>query len=127
MKFKIRIVQPSSSLRDAAATQFLLEIKQAIGSGVEVVLVDLQNVTSLASAELIVLVEGLKLIQNSHCRLFICSLSDQLKIVFELTGLDQVFELLSDPQEVSQFLQPTPRVEPLKTAVTTLERMQLAS
>lgn len=127
MKFMIRIVQPSSSLRDAAATQFLLEIKQAIGSGVEVVLVDLQNITSLASAELIVLVEGLKLVQNSHCRLFICSLNDQLKIVFELTGLDQVFELLSDPQEVSQFLQPTHRIESLKTSVKTLERMQLAS
>lgn len=127
MKFKIRIVQPSSSLRDAAATQFLLEIKQAIGSGAEAVLVDLKNVASLASAELIVLVEGLKLVQNSPCRLFICSLSDQLKIVFELTGLDQVFELVSDPQEVSQFLQPTHRVEPLKASVASLDRLQLAS
>jgi len=109
MRSLTKIVQPSN-LSTVAASQFQSEIRHAIESGVDVVLVDLKNITSVTSASFIALVKGLKLAHKSDCQLLICSANEQLRMLFELTGLDQVFKVLSDSQEVHQYIQPVTKV-----------------
>ena len=74
--------------------QFQCQLKAAVAQAEQtVVLVDLAQVESLDSAGLMALVSGLQLAQHLDRRFGICSVSPSIRIVFELTQLDQVFEL----------------------------------
>jgi anti-sigma B factor antagonist len=55
--------------------------------------VDLEQVESLDSAGLMALVSGVKLAQRLGLSLSLSSVSPTLKIIFELTQLDKVFEI----------------------------------
>lgn len=105
MSFAIRIVQPSSFLSVAAINLFYAEIKSAIESNAAIVLVDLKCIPSLSSSGLITVVKALKLVRASGCQLFFCSLSGQIKMLFELTGLDQAFEMFADVDDFEQYIQ----------------------
>lgn len=114
MRSITKIVQPSN-VTIALATQFQSEIRTAIESGVDIVLVDLKSITSVTSAGFIELVKGLKLARRSNCQLLICSANQQLKMLFELTGLDELFNVVSDVHEAHQYLQPVNKVTHLDT------------
>lgn len=58
------------------------------------VVVDLEQVESLDSAGLMALVYGLRLTQGLGRRFSLCSVSPSIRIIFELTQLDQVFEIV---------------------------------
>ncbi len=105
MNFAIRVVQPSNFLSIAAATLFHSEIKSAIESGAAVVVVDLKNITSMNSSSFIALVKALKLVRSSGCQLFLCSMNEQIRMLFELTGLDEAFRTFTDFDEFTQYMQ----------------------
>ncbi len=81
------------------ATQFHREIEDVVKAGANIVLLDLKNLTSITSSGLMVLVEAFKLIRSAGCNLFICSLNEQVRILFELTGLDLVFQVFASLDE----------------------------
>jgi len=81
------------------ATQFHREIEDVVKAGANIVLLDLKNLTSITSSGLMVLVEAFKLIRYAGCNLFICSLNEQVRILFELTGLDLVFQVFASLDE----------------------------
>jgi anti-anti-sigma factor len=127
MSSVIKVIQAVDFPNIAVATQFHAEVAHAIESDVDIVLVDLKQLTSVTSANFIALVKGLKLAHDSECQLFICSVSDQVKMLFELTGLDQVFKLLSDWSDVHQYLQPTNELRALRQAKSHAAPLKLAS
>ena len=114
MRSITRIVQPSN-LSIALVTQFQSEIRSAIDSGAEVVLVDLKNVTSVTSASFIELIKGLKIARRADCQLLICSANEQLRMLFEMTGLDELFHVVGDAHEAYQYLQPVNKVTQLES------------
>ena len=126
MNFMIRVVQPSNFLSVAAATQFHTEVKKSVESGADIVLVDLKNITSLTSSSFIALVKAMKLVHTSGSQLFICSMNEQIRMMFELTGLDQVFKSFKDVNEFSQYIQPANKVEALRSK-TNSDSLKLAS
>ncbi|MBD3561756.1 STAS domain-containing protein [Planktothrix sp. FACHB-1355] len=81
------------------ATQFYREIEDIVKAGASIVLLDLKNLTSITGSGLMALVEVFKLIRSAGCKVFICSLNDQVRILFELTGLDRVLETFSSLDE----------------------------
>ena len=93
----IRVVHPVGSLNAANALEFQEELTTALRSNDKtMLLVDLEHVESLDSAGLMSLVSALKLAQNLGGRLGICSVSPALRIIFELTQLDRVFEIFEN-------------------------------
>lgn len=60
------------------------------------ILVDLEQVESLDSAGLMALVYGLRLAQALERRFALCSVPASIRIIFELTQLDQVFEIFEN-------------------------------
>ncbi|GEM_PF-315405 len=126
MNFATRIVQPSNFLSVAAAALFHSEIKNAVDSGADVILVDLRDITSMSSSSFIALVKALKMVRSSGCQLFLCSMNEQIRMLFELTGLDQAFQSFADRDAFNQHIQAHSNVvearrpfkhevEPLKT------------
>lgn len=91
---QITLVKPHGPLNAANAPAFRKELTTAITSqGKAIVLVDMEQVESLDSAGLMVLVSALTLAQQQNQRFSLCCLSPSIRIIFELTQLDRVFEI----------------------------------
>lgn len=91
---KITVIQPQGHFNASNAIEFQRQmIKLVAQEGHSSVLVDLEQVESIDSAGLIALVRGLKLAQALSRRFSICCVSPSIRIIFELTQLDQVFEI----------------------------------
>lgn len=95
MNILTQVVHFPNILDTASASQFHRDIEKLIESGVNTVLIDLQEVACISSSGLLALVLALKTVRNSGRKLLICSVNEQVRILLELTGLDQVFETLS--------------------------------
>jgi len=90
---KITVIRPQGKINAANALEFERDLTAALTSNdVSILLVDLAAVESLDSAGLMALVSTLKLAQNLGRSLKLCSVSPAIKIIFELTQLDGVFE-----------------------------------
>lgn len=91
---KITVIRPQGSLNASNAIELESQMTTAVAEeGQTLVLVDLDQVESLDSAGLMALVYGLRLAQALNQRFSLCSVSPSIRIILELTQLDQVFEI----------------------------------
>jgi anti-sigma B factor antagonist len=93
---------PQGYVSAANAGEFQQNLVRAIESTNDpLFLVDMEKVEFLDSAGLMVLVNGFRLSQNLGRRFSLCSLAPSVKIIFEVTQLDKVFEIFEN-REVLQ-------------------------
>lgn len=97
-----KVVQPTELLDGISANQLRREITDVMAEGVKVILVDLQDVTFMNSSAIGALVATLKAVRAGGGELFLCSLNEQVRIIFELTKMDQIFKIFADRQEFEQ-------------------------
>ena len=94
---EITVICPHGAVNASNAGDFQQEIAKAVlqdkGSSV---LVNLEQVESLDSAGLMALVSSLKLAQSLGSPFSLCGVSPAIRIIFELTQLDRVFEIFED-------------------------------
>jgi anti-anti-sigma factor len=96
----ITTVEPQGYISAANAPQFLDQLTTAVNSQEnQILLVDMKKVEFLDSAGLMVLVKAFRMAQNLGRRLIICSLAPSVRMVFELTQLDRVFEIFDSRQD----------------------------
>lgn len=98
----VKIVQPSGILDGISVNQLRREISDLVEKGADIVLVDFQDVTFMNSSGLGALVSTLKVVRSAGSELFICSLSDQLRMIFQLTKMDRVFKTFANQDEFEQ-------------------------
>jgi anti-sigma B factor antagonist len=91
----VKIIQPSGILDGTKASQFRLEISDLVEAGADVVLIDFQDVTFMDSSGLGALVLALKTVRAAGSQLVVCSINEQIRILFELTSMDRVFEIFA--------------------------------
>jgi anti-anti-sigma factor len=89
----VKVVQPSGILDGTKAGQFRQEISNLVESNVDIILIDFQDVTFMDSSGLGALVLALKTVRAAGSKLFVCSVNEQIKMLFELTSMDRVFEM----------------------------------
>ncbi len=91
------VVRPQGHVNAANASTLQDQLTIVVKSEqTSALLVDMQNVESLDSAGLMVLVSTLSLAQRQHKRFSLCSISASIRIIFELTQLDDIFEIFED-------------------------------
>jgi anti-anti-sigma factor len=105
MNSVVQIIEPEGILDGTKTADFKQQIDQSIDSGVDTILVDFSNVTFMDSSGLGALVKAFKTLQAADIRLFLCSINEQIKMLFELTSMDDYFTILSDRQEFNQQIQ----------------------
>lgn len=93
MNSDVKVVKPTGILDSTKTNQFRTEISDLVDAGAKIVLVDLKDVTFVDSSGLGALVIGLKTVRSAGGRFYICSINEQVRILFELTSMDQVFEV----------------------------------
>ncbi|NJK74770.1 MAG: STAS domain-containing protein [Oscillatoriales cyanobacterium RU_3_3] len=89
----VKIIQPSGILDGTKAGEFRQEINLLVEEGADVVLIDFQDVTFMDSSGLGALVLALKTVRAAGSQLVVCSINEQIRILFELTSMDRVFEI----------------------------------
>lgn len=102
MDHNVKIIQPSGILDGIRGNQLRREVSDVMATGADIVLIDLQSVNFIDSSGLGSLVSAMKTVRSAGSRLFICSVNDQVRMLFELTKMERVFETFSDRQEFEQ-------------------------
>jgi anti-sigma B factor antagonist len=86
------IFQPHRILSAGNATDLVDWTKQALETGTNVLLIDFCQVMFMDSSGLGTLVSALKLVQKAGGRLALCSLNGQALMLFEMAGMEKLFE-----------------------------------
>lgn len=95
---KIKAFEPQGYVSAANATEFLEQLTQAVQTQEPgtILLVDMKKVDFLDSAGLMALVNAFRLAQSLGRRISLCSLAPSVRMVFELTQLDRVFDIFEN-------------------------------
>lgn len=97
MTHAMAIVQAHGSLNASNAQDFHLSLVERIQCDKSAgLVVDMSRVESLDSAGLISLVSALKQARQCSKRFCLCAVPPTIRIIFELTQLDRVFEMVED-------------------------------
>lgn len=92
----IAVFAPSGYITAANANEFEQELRTVASQAGLVLLVDMSQVEFLDSSGLVKLVSVFRQRQSRGQRLSLCSITPSVRIVFELTGLDKVFEIFNN-------------------------------
>ena len=106
MDTNIKVIQPAGVLDGNQAHQLRGELNDVVGTGAKLILVDLTNVTFMDSSGLAALVTAFKTVRSAGGKLCVCSVNQQVKMLFELTSMDRVFEIFTDQEHFIKMLTP---------------------
>jgi len=98
----VRAIQPKGILDSVNSNSLRREIIDTIDRGVKTILLDLQDITFMNSSGMGALVATLKAVKAAGGQLALCSLSDQVRIIFELSRMDRIFQVYQDRQEFEE-------------------------
>jgi anti-anti-sigma factor len=94
MRVIVKILLSHEILQSSLFPNFYKEIERLIASGGKILMLDFSKINFLKNSELMAVVAIVKLVRDSACILLISSMSEQVRILFELTGLEQIFQCL---------------------------------
>lgn len=91
--------QPQGYVSAANAGQFWQELAHTVENQTSsAVLVDMESVEFMDSAGLMALIRGFHLAQDLDRRFSLCSIPPSVRMMFELTQLDKVFEIFDSKE-----------------------------
>ncbi|MDJ0536229.1 MAG: STAS domain-containing protein [Xenococcaceae cyanobacterium MO_207.B15] len=105
MNSLLEVIEPKGILDGTKAFDFRQKIDQSIKNGIEIILVDFTDVTFMDSSGLGALVLALKKVRSAKVKLVLCSINEQVKMLFELTSMERVFEIYSSREEFENTLE----------------------
>lgn len=101
MDFLTRTIKFPESIDDSSIAHFHRQSDLAIRSEANVVLIDFAEVEFMSSPSLMALVVVFKQVRKADKRLFLSSVNEQVRMLLELTGMDEIFEILESLDDVS--------------------------
>ncbi|MBN3947249.1 MAG: STAS domain-containing protein [Nostoc sp.] len=104
MKEEVKVIKLSGNLNATSAQEFRQNITDILQIGAKIVLVDFKDVTFMDSSGLGALVLAFKTLRAADTKLVLCSINEQVRILFELTNMDKVFEIFPSQDAFNQVL-----------------------
>lgn len=95
----VYVIEPSGILDSPKGEQFRQLVDDALATGKEIILIDLKDITFVDSSGLGALVSVLKKVRAAERRMYVCSVNDQVRMLFELTSMDRVFQIFKDKDD----------------------------
>lgn len=102
MNLKVTVLEPSGILDGIRGNQLRQEVSEIIKNGSDILLIDLKDVKFVDSSGLGALVSAMQMVRKAESKLFVCSVNDQVKMLFELTKLDRIFQIFADQDEFNR-------------------------
>ena len=100
MRVIVKILLSHEILQTSQFPYFYKEIERLIKSGGKILMLDFSKINFLKNSELMSVVAIVKLVKDTACILLISAMSEEVRILFELTGLEQIFQCLPPLEEV---------------------------
>ena len=104
MREEVKVIKLTGNLNATTSQDFRQNITNILETGAKIVLVDFKDVTFMDSSGLGALVLAFKTLRAADSKLVICSISEQVRILFELTNMDKVFEIFPNQDAFNQVL-----------------------
>jgi anti-anti-sigma factor len=103
----VHILEPAGALDGENTNELRRQILDRLQSQTDLqfILLDMKGVTFMNSSAVGALVATKKAVQEAGKQIFVCSLTDQVRLIFELTKMDQVFKPLADRQAFEEKIQ----------------------
>ncbi len=102
------VICPAGILDGTRVEELRTEVEKLLAASAEIVLIDLSQTTFIDSSGLGSLVSILKIVRSAGRRLCFCSPNAQIKMVFELSSMDQAFDIFENRDAFEQSVLPTP-------------------
>ncbi len=104
MNQQVKVIALSGSFNASTSPDFQQSVKEVIDSGIKILLIDCHNVTFMDSSGLGTLVLTFKALQESGIKMVICSINAQVRMLFELTGMDSKFTIVPSQEALQNLL-----------------------
>ena len=99
MEKKFEVIQPVGLLDGLSGNELRQQAIELVNNGVNIILVDCQEITFMNSAAIGALVATLKAVKNAGGDLYICSLNEQVKMIFQMTKMHRIFQIYANREE----------------------------
>lgn len=99
MMTSLKKLEPAGILDGATTNELKLEVSDLLHQGTDIVLLDMKQVTFMNSTGIGAMVAMLKVARAKGKQIYLCGLTEQVKIIFELTKMDRVFKTFVDQQD----------------------------
>jgi anti-anti-sigma factor len=109
------ILQPQNCLDSKAGSLLREQLAEIVPERHKLWIIDMAAVDFIDSSGICALVGGLNAARRRGCRLVICNLSATVKLIFEVTQLDQLFEIFDSSDQIISAETPA-RVARLKSS-----------
>ncbi|WP_008311021.1 STAS domain-containing protein [Leptolyngbya sp. PCC 6406] len=109
MDSSVKIIEPAGILDSTQADAFRAQVDEALATGTNTLLIDLKDISFVDSSGLGALVMVLKKVRAAQKEMYVCSINDQVRMLFELTSMDRVFEVLPDRTAFENKVAQSPR------------------
>ena len=104
MREEVKVIKLTGNLNATTSQDFRQNITNILETGAKIVLVDFKDVTFMDSSGLGALVLAFKTLRAADTKLALCSINEQVRILFELTNMDKVFEIFPSQDAFNQVL-----------------------
>lgn len=105
---QFQVIEQVGILDGTTANTLRQKIRDALQKPVPALLIDLSQTTFINSSGLGALVSMLKMVRASDKELYLCSLNEQVKMIFELTRMGRVFKTFENRSEFEQKMSTLP-------------------
>jgi len=99
MNSDLKILEPVGILDKTEAPNLRKMVNEIIREGAKIVLIDFNNVTFVDSTGLGTLVIIRKSVMEAKAQLVLCSLNQQIKMLFELTDMEKIFKIYPNREQ----------------------------
>lgn len=100
----VKVIQPSGILDSTNGNRLRRDVNDAIESGAATVLIDCQGIVFMDSSGLSALIMTLKSVREAGKKLSLCSIKDQPQMLFNLMGMESVFEIFPTQDEFNRLM-----------------------
>ncbi|WGV24413.1 STAS domain-containing protein [Halotia branconii] len=107
MNMAVKVIEPHGIFDGIRGNQLRREVSEILDSGTEILLIDMKEVKFIDSSGLGALVSAMQMTRTANAKLFICSISDQVKMLFELTKIDRIFQTFVDQDDFNRQIMTT--------------------
>ncbi|MEH1868370.1 MAG: STAS domain-containing protein [Nostoc sp.] len=111
MKVSITVLQLSGILDNIRGNELRRQVSGLITEGANIFLLDLKEIKLIDSSGLGALISVMQIVQSANGKLFICSVSEQVRMLFQLTKVDRIFKIFADQEEFNREILATLEVE----------------
>lgn len=102
MNSEVTVINPPEILDIDASNNLRREIDNLLANSCKNILLNFADVSFMNSSGLGALVAILKNVRTQGGKLYLCSISDRVKIIFSLSKLDRVFQIFDSQEEFEE-------------------------